>query len=364
MGERMIPGDYEKFSSNTGWLIGGHPALEAFSHFTYADVSNHDGSPFQGKSRSAGKLHGGKGKKGGMDNVGVEDPSSDSIEDDTDHRRILVCDLQGLDGANSRFRLGRKSKVVNFYMLTDPAICSAVQGGEGTYGHTDLGPRGLLSFFVNHTCNVYCHKLGIAECRPKIPDSFEPCAASRSTGYFSKSGASSKSSSQVPTQSVFARSPSPYSYASLPANVGITRLRLEASSVKPTGPPRVLALLAPVSENDNDEEEGELCPIGTMLEAETADAQQNRKDIQVCDAALNDPWNPLLKTFSPRLGMPEACRAIDNFDSGEFGPGYLSITKGELLMVQPKEEGGWRLGQSVQSGLSGWLPATYVRTEG
>lgn len=81
-------------------------------------------------------------------------------------------------------------------MLTDPAICSACEGGEGTFGHTDLGPRGVLSFFRNHQCGIYCYALGISDCRPEIPAGFEPCPGGRSTSYFSTSVLSQNFSNQ------------------------------------------------------------------------------------------------------------------------------------------------------------------------
>eukprot|EP00959_Pyramimonas_sp_CCMP1952_P322136 6740686-Pyramimonas_sp.AAC.2 len=54
---------------------------------------------------------------------------------------VLLCDVQGgvySDGC----------------ILTDPAILSRTQ----SYGPTDLGIRGISSFFSKHTCNKYCLK--------------------------------------------------------------------------------------------------------------------------------------------------------------------------------------------------------------
>lgn len=39
-------------------------------------------------------------------------------------------------------------------VLTDPVIMS----NSREYGPTDLGPKGISSFFSNHLCNEYCCK--------------------------------------------------------------------------------------------------------------------------------------------------------------------------------------------------------------
>lgn len=94
---------YTKFTSNSGWIDDSNDwevrAMEAFSHFTYHSSGGH----------------------------------------------LLVRDLQG----RYRYdRSGRKSR----FELTDPAINSVNQ----SYGPTDLGYRGIESFFANHECNEYC----------------------------------------------------------------------------------------------------------------------------------------------------------------------------------------------------------------
>lgn len=92
---------YEKFTSNSGWIGDTDDddvrIMEAFSHFTY---------------HSSGEQH-------------------------------LVCDLQG------RHRQDRNKRR---FELTDPAICSY----HREYGPTDLGWRGIESFFANHDCNEFC----------------------------------------------------------------------------------------------------------------------------------------------------------------------------------------------------------------
>jgi len=93
--EPFIQG-YEKFNSNTGWADDSTPwprVMQALRHYSY--------------HASGGQL--------------------------------LLCDLQGGVYATSG-------------VLTDPVILSQRQ----SYGVTDLGPRGISSFFSNHRCNEFC----------------------------------------------------------------------------------------------------------------------------------------------------------------------------------------------------------------
>lgn len=95
---------YEKFTSNSGW-IGSNTdwevrCMEAFSHFSYH-------------------------ASGG---------------------RLIVCDIQG------RYRRNSYSKAKSRFELTDPAICSRSR----SFGPTDLGEKGIDSFFANHVCNEFC----------------------------------------------------------------------------------------------------------------------------------------------------------------------------------------------------------------
>lgn len=53
--------------------------------------------------------------------------------------QYLLCDLQG-----GLFRDGA--------ILTDPVIMSKSR----SFGPTDLGPKGISSFFGHHKCNKYC----------------------------------------------------------------------------------------------------------------------------------------------------------------------------------------------------------------
>ena len=95
MQEPFIEG-WQKFNSGSGWNDSGSSwarAMQALSHFSY-DVTN-------GQS--------------------------------------LLCDLQG-----AVYRDG--------VVLTDPAILSV----SGKFGPTDLGEKGISTFFGHHVCNEYC----------------------------------------------------------------------------------------------------------------------------------------------------------------------------------------------------------------
>lgn len=88
--------NYQKFNSNTGWADDSIPwsrVMQALSHFTFH----------------------------------------------TSNGETLLCDLQG--GVYS-----------NGVVLTDPVVMSKTC----RYGPTDLGPRGISSFFSSHVCNEYC----------------------------------------------------------------------------------------------------------------------------------------------------------------------------------------------------------------
>ena len=101
---------FAKFTSNGGWIGSGWQAecMEAFSHFSYHD-------------------------SGGQ---------------------IIVCDLQG----RYRSKPSRKRR----FELTDPAISSR----QRRFGPTDLGEKGIDSFFANHRCNGFCKAHWI---RPRNP---------------------------------------------------------------------------------------------------------------------------------------------------------------------------------------------------
>ena len=101
---------FTKFTSNNGWIASERDegwkvlAMEAFCHFTY--------------HRSGGQM--------------------------------IVCDLQG------RYRFDRYNRDRCRFELTDPAICSR----RRSFGPTDLGEKGIESFFARHQCNKFCHSDG------------------------------------------------------------------------------------------------------------------------------------------------------------------------------------------------------------
>jgi len=113
---------FTKYTSNNGWIAsesnGGWKvhAMEAFSHYTYH-------------------------KSGGQ---------------------MIVCDLQG------RYRYDRYNSSKCRFELTDPAICSR----RRNYGPTDLGEKGIESFFANHKCNQFCHANGTRWSSPRTPKSW------------------------------------------------------------------------------------------------------------------------------------------------------------------------------------------------
>lgn len=98
---------FTKFTSNNGWIADEEDegwqalAMEAFSHYTY--------------HRSGGNL--------------------------------IVCDLQG------RHRHDPYNSNRCRFELTDPAICSR----RRQFGPTDMGEKGIESFFDNHSCNRFCN---------------------------------------------------------------------------------------------------------------------------------------------------------------------------------------------------------------
>jgi len=120
---------FTKFTSNNGWIANEDDegwavlALEAFSHYTYH-------------------------KSGGQ---------------------MIVCDLQG------RYRHNRYNRGKCRFELTDPAICSRSR----SYGPTDLGEKGISSFFANHQCNRFCNFDGHWQ-RPRNESQWFPTSSSTS----------------------------------------------------------------------------------------------------------------------------------------------------------------------------------------
>ena len=119
--------NFTKFTSNNGWMADEGwrgKAMEAFSHYTY--------------HRSSGMM--------------------------------IVCDLQGRYRDNRRWVNGKSR-----FELTDIAICSR----RRSYGPTDLGEKGIDSFFHNHVCNEFCHANG-RWTRPKRTRQWFPKSSSSS----------------------------------------------------------------------------------------------------------------------------------------------------------------------------------------
>lgn len=118
---------FTKFTSNNGWISDDEgwrgEAMEAFSHYTY--------------HRSGGNL--------------------------------IVCDLQG------RYRYNKFNKSKSRFELTDVAICSR----RCSYGPTDLGEKGIDSFFNSHVCNQFCSVNGYWQ-RPRHTRQWFPRTSSTS----------------------------------------------------------------------------------------------------------------------------------------------------------------------------------------
>ena len=119
--------NFTKFTSNNGWIAHDEgwvgEAMEAFTHFSY--------------HRSGGNL--------------------------------IVCDLQG------RYRHNRFNQSKSRFELTDVAVCSR----RCHYGPTDLGEKGIDSFFHNHVCNQFCNVNGRWQ-RPRATTQWFPKSSSTS----------------------------------------------------------------------------------------------------------------------------------------------------------------------------------------
>lgn len=61
------------------------------------------------------------------------------------------------------------------------------------------------------------------------------------------------------------------------------------------------------------------------------------------------------------LGHPEERHAAGDWNGVAYGPEYLNLVSGELLLVQPMLEERWAYGYSVQRNMYGWLPPSYVK---
>lgn len=130
--EGKVGGVYEKFNSNTGWSCGNANSPDALSHWTWVE--------------SGGDM--------------------------------LVCDLQGQRGhpgvPGSHKMRGQTDKY--WYLFTDPAICSRNQ----RFGITDLGQKGIDTWFFHHKCSDFCKMLGIAG---RVPQARAHLARVRGSAY-------------------------------------------------------------------------------------------------------------------------------------------------------------------------------------
>eukprot|EP00933_Yihiella_yeosuensis_P084396 TRINITY_DN98865_c0_g1_i1.p2 TRINITY_DN98865_c0_g1~~TRINITY_DN98865_c0_g1_i1.p2 ORF type:complete len:150 (+),score=24.41 TRINITY_DN98865_c0_g1_i1:42-452(+) len=115
--EPYLNGEFQKLNSNAGWLSQKPVAAvgQAFSHWTW---------------------HMSQGQ-------------------------FLICDLQGTLSGNK-------------WLLTDPAAHSPT---AGTLGPTDLGQRGVDTFFQTHICNSMCRGFS------KPTDPGRPFSARRATTF-------------------------------------------------------------------------------------------------------------------------------------------------------------------------------------
>jgi len=138
--------NFKKFTSNSGWIENSGcwttELMEAFSHYSYhiSDGEN------------------------------------------------LVCDLQGRYRDNRRYRSGKSR-----FELTDIAICSRAR----SFGPTDLGEKGIESFFANHQCNQFCHANGDQWEEPHYTRSWFPSNSSATSMFSSSDSHKLKSSNRT-----------------------------------------------------------------------------------------------------------------------------------------------------------------------
>ena len=94
--EDYIPGSYNKWCNNYGYISDESSSLPAFMHWSWYHTRGEE----------------------------------------------MIADLQGVRNPKS-------------YKLTDPAILSLF----GRYGATDMGVEGMAMFFLNHDCNDFCSNM-------------------------------------------------------------------------------------------------------------------------------------------------------------------------------------------------------------
>mmetsp|Transcript_19896 Transcript_19896/g.41729 ORF Transcript_19896/g.41729 Transcript_19896/m.41729 type:complete len:132 (-) Transcript_19896:232-627(-) len=64
--------------------------------------------------------------------------------------------FDSLPATKGRYKYNKFNPSKSRFELTDVAICSRGR----TYGPTDLGEKGIDSFFANHVCNRFCGVTG------------------------------------------------------------------------------------------------------------------------------------------------------------------------------------------------------------
>lgn len=74
------------------------------------------------------------------------------------HRKILVCDLQGV---KSHASWTGDDVLAGVFELTDPVIHYRSLNRKQVYGKTDMGYKGVRRFFETYDCNDVCRLLGL-----------------------------------------------------------------------------------------------------------------------------------------------------------------------------------------------------------
>lgn len=114
--ERALSGQYEKWTTNTGWVLNDHKNTPlAFSHFTYC--------------RSGGKL--------------------------------IVVDIQGVEVVPRP-----EDPTAPCFYFTDPQVHTTERADLHSFGRGNLGKDGVRQFFATHRCNAICRFIGLPPNNP------------------------------------------------------------------------------------------------------------------------------------------------------------------------------------------------------
>lgn len=76
-------------------------------------------------------------------------------------------------------------------------------------------------------------------------------------------------------------------------------------------------------------------------------------------AARTQPVTPNSPKAYHEAGWTDM-RVKEDWDAAELGDQYLSLSKGELLIVSPEQQDGWAYACSYQGQREGWFPPSYV----